>query len=58
MQAIFQAPGGIQEITSILPATGKPGSPGRPSVKTTLTAMDSSQQALYRLWDLLVRLTA
>jgi len=52
MQALFQALSGIQEVTNIYPATGKPGSPGRPSVKTTLTDMDSTQQALYRLWGL------
>jgi len=52
MQALFQALSGIQEVTNIYPATGKLGSPGRPSVKTTLAAMDSTQQALYRLWDL------
>lgn len=52
MQALFHALSGIQEVTNLYPATGKPGSPGRPSVKTTLTDMDRTQQALYRLWDL------
>ena len=52
MQALFQALSGMQEVTNIYPATGKPGSVGRPSVKTTLTDIDSTQQALYRLWDL------
>jgi len=52
MQALFRALSGIQEVTNLYPATGKPGSPGRPSVKTTLTEMDRIQQALYRLFDL------
>ena len=52
MPALFQTLSGIQEVANIYPATGKPGSPGRPSVKITLTEMDSTQQALYRLWDL------
>lgn len=52
MQALFKALSGIQEVTNLYPATGKPGSPGRPSVKTTLTEMDRTQQALYRLFDL------
>jgi len=52
MQALFQALSGIQEVTNVYPATGKPGSPGRPSVKTILTDMDRTQQALYRLWGL------
>ena len=30
----------------------KPGSPGRPHLQTTLTEMDRTQQALFRLFDL------
>ena len=52
MQRLFQALHGIQEVTNIYPAAGKSGSPGRPPVKTTLTEMDATQQALYRLLDL------
>ena len=52
MHALFTALSGIQEVTNVYPATGKPGSPGRPHVKTTLTEMDRTQQALYRLFDL------
>jgi transposase len=48
MHALFQALSGIQEVTNLFPATGKPGSPGRPQLKTTLTEMDPTQQALYR----------
>jgi hypothetical protein len=37
---------------SIFPPAGKPGSPGRPQLKTTLTEMDPTQQALFRLFAL------
>ena len=52
LQALFKALTGIQEVANVYPATGKPGSPGRPRVQTTLTEMDPAQQALYRLIDL------
>lgn len=52
MHALFTALSGIQEVTNVYPATGQPGSPGRPHVQTTLTEMDRTQQALYRLFDL------
>jgi len=39
-------------VTNLYPATGKSGSPGRPSTQTTLTDMNATQQALYRLFDL------
>ena len=49
---MFTALSGIQEVTNLYPATGTPGSPGRPHLKTTLTEMDQTQQQLYRLFDL------
>jgi len=52
LQALFKALSGIQEVTNVYPAAGKPGSPGRPHVTTTLTEMDGTQRALYRLFDL------
>ena len=52
IKALFTALSGIQEVTNLYPATGKPGSPGRPHLKTTLTEMDQTQQQLYRLFDL------
>ncbi|MGB9205047.1 MAG: IS1634 family transposase, partial [Terriglobales bacterium] len=52
MQALFKVLSGIQEVTNLFPAAGKPGSPGRPQLKTTLTEMDPTQQALYRLFAL------
>ena len=52
VQALMKALNGMQEVINIYPATGKAGSPGRPSTQTTLTEMDATQQALYRLFDL------
>jgi len=52
VQALMKALNGIQEVINIYPATGKAGSPGRPSTQTTLTEMDVTQQALYGLFDL------
>jgi transposase len=52
MQGLFRALNGIQEVTNIFPPAGKPGSPGRPHLKTTLTEMDPTQQALFRLFAL------
>lgn len=52
IKALFTALSGIQEVTNIYPATGTPGSPGRPHLKTTLTELDQTQQQLYRLFDL------
>ena len=50
--AWFSALSGIQEITSIYPATGTPGFPARPHLKTTHTEIDKTQQQLYRVFDL------
>lgn len=52
LPALFRALNGIQEVTNVFPAGGQPGSPGRPRVKTVLTEMDSTQQALFRLFAL------
>jgi hypothetical protein len=52
MQRLFKALSGIQDVTNIFPPAGKPGSPGRPHLKTTLTEMDPTQQALFRLFAL------
>jgi len=52
IKALFTALSGLQEVTNIYPATGTPGSPGRPHLKTTLTELDPTQQQLYRLFDL------
>ena len=52
VQALMKALNGIQEVINVYPATGKAGSPGRPSTQTTLTEMDDTQQALYRLFHL------
>lgn len=52
IKALFTALSGIQEVTNIYPATGTPGSPGRPHLKTTLTELDPTQQQLYRLFVL------
>lgn len=52
LPALFRALNGIQEVTNLFPAAGQPGSPGRPRVKTVLTEMDSTQQALFRLFAL------
>ena len=52
LQQLFKSLGGIQEVTHISSASGKPGSAGRPRLQTTLSEMDSTQQALYRLFEL------
>ena len=52
MQALMKALNSIQEVINLYPATGKAGSSGRPSTQTTLTEMDPTQQALYRLFNL------
>lgn len=52
LQALLKALNGIQQVTNLFPPAGKPGSPGRPYVKTTLTEMDTTQQALFRLFAL------
>jgi hypothetical protein len=49
LQALCKALNGIQEVTSVFPPAGPPGSPGRPHVKTTLTEMEDTQPALFRL---------
>jgi hypothetical protein len=43
---------GIQEVINIFPPAGKPGSPCRPHLKATLTEMNPTQQALFRLFGL------
>jgi transposase len=52
LQALLKALNGIQEVTNVFPPAGKPGSPGRPYVKTTLTEMDQTQKALFQLFAL------
>jgi transposase len=52
LQQLFKTLASIQEVTNISPAAAKPGSAGRPRLETTLTEMDSTQQALYRLFEL------
>jgi transposase len=52
VQALMKALNGIQEVVNIYPATGKAGSSGRPKLQTTLTEMDPTQEALYRLFNL------
>jgi transposase len=52
LQQLFKTLGGIQEVTNISSAAGKPGYAGRPRLQTILTEMDSNQQALYRLFEL------
>ena len=52
VQALMKALNSIQEVINLYPATGKAGSSGRPSTQTTLTEMDPTQQALYRLFNL------
>ena len=52
MQGLFKVLSGIQEVTNVFPPAGKLDSPGRPHLKTTLTEMDSTQQALFRLFAL------
>jgi transposase len=52
LQGLLKALNGIQEVTNVFPPAGKPGSPGRPYVKTTLTEMDHTQQQLFQLFAL------
>jgi transposase len=52
VQALMKTLNGIQEVINIYPATRKAGSPGRPKLQTTLTEMDPTQEALYRLFNL------
>lgn len=52
LQALLKALNEIQEVTNVFPPAGKPGSRERPYVKTTLTEMDHSQQALFHLFAL------
>jgi hypothetical protein len=52
LQALLNTLNGIQEVTNVFPPAGKQGSPGRPYVKTTLTQMDHTQQALFHLFAL------
>ena len=50
LPGLLQALSGIQEVTNLYPAVGR--SRGRPRVETTVTEMDDTQQALYRLFGL------
>ena len=52
LHQLFKTLNGIQEVTTISSAGGKPGSAGRPRLQTILTEMDPTQQALYRLFQL------
>lgn len=52
LQQLFKTLNGIQEVTTISSAGGKPGSAGRPRLQTILTEMDPTQQALYCLFQL------
>jgi transposase len=52
LQALLHALQGIQEVTNIYPPGERPGSPGRPRVKTILTELNPTQQTLYRLLEL------
>ena len=52
LQVLLKALNGIQEVTNVFPPAGKPGSPGRPYVNTTLTEMDQTQKALFQLFAL------
>jgi transposase len=52
LQQLFKTLSAIQKVTTISSAAGKPGSAGRPRLQTTLSEMDSTQQALYRLFEL------
>jgi transposase len=49
---MFEALNGIGEVINIYPATGEAGSRGRPHTQTTLSDMNATQQALYRLFNL------
>jgi transposase len=52
VKAMFEALNGIGEVINIYPATGEAGSRGRPHTQTTLSEMNATQQALYRLFNL------
>lgn len=52
LQQLFKTLSAIQQVTTISSAAGKPGSAGRPRLQTTLSEMDSTQEALYRLFEL------
>jgi len=52
LHALLQSLSDIQEVTAIYPATGQPGSRGRPRTQITLTEMNPTQEALYRLFSL------
>jgi transposase len=52
IKALFEALNGIQEVVNLYPATGEAGSRGRPHTQTTLSEMNPTQQALYRLFNL------
>jgi hypothetical protein len=52
LHALLQSLSDIQEVTSIYPATGQPGSRGRPRTQTTLSEMNPRQEALYGLFNL------
>jgi hypothetical protein len=50
MQGLFKTLRGIQEVTNVFPPAGKSGSSGRPRLKTTLTEINPTQQALFQLF--------
>jgi transposase len=52
VRGLFQALTGIREVVNVYPATGEAGSRGRPHTQTTLSEMDTTQQKLYRLFNL------
>jgi hypothetical protein len=52
IKTLFEALNGIQEVVNLYPATGEAGSRGRPHTQTTLSEMNPTQQALYRLFNL------
>jgi transposase len=52
LQALLKTLNEIREVTNVFPPAGKPGSPGRPYVKTTLTEMDPTQEELFHIFAL------
>jgi hypothetical protein len=52
LHAVLRSLSDIQEVTAIYPAAGRPGARGRPRTQTTLTEMNPTQEALYRLFKL------
>jgi hypothetical protein len=52
VKAMFEALNGIEEVVNVYPVTGEAGFRGRPHTETTLSEVNSTQQALYRLFNL------